>query len=90
MKVVRDFFWGVGLLGCGGGNDGQVQVGKLVWARGLVVTVGPEKKNAKHTSRDLLRLCVRWVEDVCVQDVGSRERAVIGGRTCGKGRCTRV
>ena len=33
---------------------------------------------------------VGWLEDVCVWDVGSRERVVIGGRTCGRGRCTRV
>ena len=49
-----------------------------------------DEKKIKHTSRDLLRLCVRWVEDVCVRDVGSRERVVIGGRTCRRRRCTRV
>ena len=38
----------------------------------------------------LFAFCVRWVEDVCVRKVGSRERVVIGDRTCGRGRCTRV
>ena len=38
----------------------------------------------------LFAFCVRWVEDVCVRGVGSRERAVVGSRTCGRRRCTRV
>ena len=47
------------------------------------------KKNA-NSFLAFVCVCVRWEEDVCVQDVGRRERVVIGGRTCGKGRCTRV
>ena len=31
---------------------------------------GNHWKNSNHTSRDLLRLCVRWVGDVCVRKVG--------------------
>ena len=49
-----------------------------------------DEKKCKLFSRFCLRLCVRWVGDVCARDVGGRERAVVGGRTCGRGRCTCV
>ncbi len=46
----------------------------------------------KNANSFLACLClwVRWVEDVCVRKVGSRKREVVGGRACGRSRCTRV
>ena len=74
---------------CGGGRVWNAWPGAAA-VRG---EVRDRENSGTHFSQFCLRsVRARWVEDVCVcvWDVESREKTVIGIQTCGRERRTRV
>ena len=83
VGMMGRFGW-VSWLGPGGwGWVGKLDAARLAGLAGL-------SSNDSSLFSLLFAFRVRWVEDVCVRGVGSRERAVVGVRTCETGQCTRV